>query len=432
MRGEVAYDRRMSGMVETGGLHPFTLQFHDDDLEKRFQEREGAAGLAGYRIITGATVVLWLMAALIFPLGTEIDWSTSIVVAGSMAVVGGFAFAASAWASTMNRQHLLAALLTSANGLVLLLLAWEGDAVRGYAVAAILLLFVFGFVSRTRFVFAILRTVVIAIGLGVVVAAYPSPKELSLDVFIYVTASIASLLGLRMIERNRRQVWHQRLVIEDQSAAIEAERAESDRLLLNVLPAAVSRRLKDGESPIADDFPAVSVLFADIVGFTALAAPMAAHDVIEMLSGLFSTLDELVVERGLEKIKTIGDSYMAVGGLPEPMDDHAKRVVDLGSAMLEAMASHEVSPRITLRIGIHSGPVAGGVIGTQKFAYDVWGNTVNVAARLEQAGVPGRVHVSEETMRLTSAAFAYERVGITELRGVGPMATYLLAGRVGS
>ena len=419
-------------MIETGGLHPFTLQFHDDDLEKRFQEGEGAAGLAGYRIITGATVVLWLMAAFIFPLGTEIDWSMSIVVAGSMSVVGAIAFAASAWAVTMDRQHLLAALLTSANGLVLLLLSWEGDAVRGYAVAAILLLFVFGFVSRTRFVFAILRTVVIAIGLGVVVAAYPSPEELTLDVFIYVTASIASLLGLRMIERNRRQVWHQRLVIEDQSAAIEVERAESDRLLLNVLPAAVSRRLKDGESPIADDFPAVSVLFADIVGFTALAAPMAAHDVIEMLSGLFSTLDELVVERGLEKIKTIGDSYMAVGGLPEPMDDHALRVVDLGRAMLEAMASHEVSPRITLRIGVHSGPVAGGVIGTQKFAYDVWGNTVNVAARLEQAGVPGRVHVSEETMKLTSATFAYEMVGLTELRGVGPMATYLLAGRVGS
>jgi class 3 adenylate cyclase len=422
----------MSGLIEKGALHPFTLRFRDDDLEKSFQEGEGAAGLAGYRIITGATVVLWLIAAFIFPLGTEIEWSVAIVVAGSMAVVGGFAFAASAWAPTMNRQHLLAAVLTSANGLVLLLLAWEGDAVRGYAVAAILLLFMFGFVSRTRFVFAILRTVVIAVGLGVVVAAYQSPAELALDVFIYVAASIASLLGLRMIERNRREVWHQRLVIEDQSAAIEAERAESDRLLLNVLPAAVSQRLKDGESPIADDFPAVSVLFADIVGFTSMAAPMAAHDVIEMLGSLFSTLDELVVERGLEKIKTIGDSYMAVGGLPEPMDDHALLVVDLGGAMLDAMASHEVSPRITLRIGIHSGPVAGGVIGTQKFAYDVWGNTVNIAARLEQAGVPGRVHVSEETMRLTSAAFAYEKVGITELRGVGPMATYLLAGRVGS
>ena len=416
-------------MIERGELHPFGLRFRDADLERRFQEGEGAAGLAGYRIITGATVVLWVLAAFVLPLGTEIDWSLAIVVAGSMAVVGAVAFAASVWTTTMNRQHLLASLLTSANGLVLLLLAWEGGAIRGYAVAAILLLFVFGVVSRTRFVFAILRTVVIAVGLAVVVVAYPSPQELALDVFIYVAASIASLLGLRMIERNRREAWHQRLVIEEQSAAIEVERARSDRLLLNVLPAAVSERLKDGENPIADDFPAVSVLFADIVGFTSMAATMAAHDVIEMLSGLFSTFDELVVERGLEKVKTIGDSYMAVGGLPEPMEDHALRVVELGSAMLDVLGSGAAA--IGVRIGIHSGPVAGGVIGTQKFAYDVWGNTVNIAARLQQVGVPGRVHVSEETMRLTSAVYEYEQVGLTELRGVGPMATYLLIGRVG-
>jgi class 3 adenylate cyclase len=420
----------MSGMIERGELHPFGLRFRDADLERRFQEGEGAAGLAGYRIITGATVVLWVLAAFVFPLGTEIGWSLAITVAGSMAVVGAIAFAASVWAVTMNRQHLLAALLTSANGLVLLLLAWEGGAIRGYAVAAILLLFVFGFVSRTRFVFAILRTVVIAVGLAVVVLAYPFPQELALDVFIYVAASIASLLGLRMIERNRREAWHQRLVIEEQSAAIEVERTRSDRLLLNVLPAAVSERLKDGENPIADDFPAVSVLFADIVGFTSMTATMAAHDVIEMLSGLFSTFDELVVERGLEKVKTIGDSYMAVGGLPEPMEDHALRVVELGSAMLNVLGSGDAA--IGVRIGIHSGPVAGGVIGTQKFAYDVWGNTVNIAARLQQVGVPGRVHVSEETMRLTSAVYEYEQVGPTELRGVGPMATYLLIGRVHS
>jgi class 3 adenylate cyclase len=417
-------------MIERGELHPFGLRFRDADLERRFQEGEGAAGLAGYRIITGATVVLWVLAAFVFPLGTEIGWSLAITVAGSMAVVGAIAFAASVWAVTMNRQHLLAALLTSANGLVLLLLAWEGGAIRGYAVAAILLLFVFGFVSRTRFVFAILRTVVIAVGLAVVVLAYPFPQELALDVFIYVAASIASLLGLRMIERNRREAWHQRLVIEEQSAAIEVERTRSDRLLLNVLPAAVSERLKDGENPIADDFPAVSVLFADIVGFTSMTATMAAHDVIEMLSGLFSTFDELVVERGLEKVKTIGDSYMAVGGLPEPMEDHALRVVELGSAMLDVLGSGDAA--IGVRIGIHSGPVAGGVIGTQKFAYDVWGNTVNIAARLQQVGVPGRVHVSEETMRLTSAVYEYEQVGPTELRGVGPMATYLLIGRVHS
>ncbi len=426
MRGETTYAPPMAGMIERGGLHPFGLGFEDAELEGAFQSEEGFLGLAGYRIITGATVVLWVIAIFVFPLGTDIGWSTSLMAGGAMAVVGAIAFVASRWAVTMNHQHALASVLTSANGLVLLLLAWAGDAIRGYAVAAILLLFVFGFVSRTRFVFALVRTSVIAVGLAVAVLAYEPSEDMALDVFIFIGASIASLLGLRMIERNRRKVWHQRLVIEEQREAIEAERAQSERLLLNVLPMAVSQRLKDGENPIADDFSDVSVLFADIVGFTALTSTMAANDVIAMLSDCFSMLDELVVERGLEKIKTIGDSYMAVGGLPEPMEDHAIRMVGLARAILASRDSASVSPKINWRIGVHSGPVAGGVIGTQKFAYDVWGSTVNIAARLEEVGVPGRVHVSEETMRLTSSVYAYEKAAPAVLRGVGPVTTYLL------
>jgi class 3 adenylate cyclase len=416
----------MSGMIERGALHPLTFRFRDDDLEAGFQIEEGAAGLGGYRIITGATAVLWAMAAFIIPLETNITVGLSMTAGMSMAVVGTIAFAASAWARTMNRQHALASILTSANGLVLLLLAFSGDAVEGFAVAAIMLLFLFGFVSRTRFVFAVFRTVVIAAGFAVVVAVYDSPGGLLLDSFIFAAASIASLVGLRLLERNRRRVWHQRLVIEEQSASIEAERSESERLLLNVLPAAVSKRLKQGENPIADDFSAASVIFADIVGFTPMASSMAAPDVITMLSGLFSMFDDLVVARGLEKIKTIGDSYMAVGGLPEPIPDHAVRVVDLARAMLKATEESDPFGGLSLRIGVNSGPVAGGVIGTQKFAYDVWGNTVNVAARLEKAGVPGRVHVSEATMQLTRETFGFEARGETQLRGVGVMKTYLL------
>lgn len=416
-------------MIERGALHPFTLRFRDAELEAGFQDEEGGAGLAGYRIITGATVILWAIAAFIFPVATNIDFSLAVTVGASMVVVGSIAFAASAWARTMNRQHALAALLTSGNGIVLLVLSAAGEAVEGYAVAAIMLLFLFGFVSRTRFVFAIVRTVVIAVGVAVVVALYPGTGSLLLDIFIFVTASIASLVGLRMLERNRRLVWHQRLVIEEQRAAIEAERAQSDRLLLNVLPVSVSKRLKEGESPIADDYSAASVIFADIVGFTPMASAMSAAEVINLLSGLFSRFDDLVVERGLEKVKTIGDAYMAVGGLPEPIEDHAIRVVDLGLAMLDAARASDHLPRLALRVGVHSGPVGGGVIGTQRFAYDVWGNTVNVAARLEQAGVAGRVHVSQDTMELTRDVFSYEALGATELRGVGLMETFLVVGR---
>lgn len=347
-----------------------------------------------------------------------------------MALVGGISLLASRWATTMNRQHALASLLTSANGLVLLLLAAAGDFVEGYAVAAIMLLFLFGFVSRTRFVFAAGRTLVIAVGLGVVVAVYEASGSLLIDVFFFLAAAAASLLGLRLLERNRRFLWHQRLVIEEQREAIDAERAESERLLLNVLPEPISKRLRRGESPIADSFPEASVLFADIVGFTPMSATMTAGDVITMLSELFSMFDDLVDERGLEKIKTIGDAYMVVGGIPEPVEQHAVRVVDLALAMLECTRSSMPVDGLSLRIGVHSGPVAGGVIGTKKFAYDVWGSTVNMAARLEAAGIPGRVHVSEEAKTLTEEVFQYEPRGAVELRGLGALSTYLVLDNV--
>ncbi len=420
----------MSRIIDRGALDPFSLRFENPDLEARFQLEEGQAGIAGYRIITAATALLWVVAAILIPLGTDIPRSLSWITGGSMSLVGLACFAASGWARTMNRQHALASLLTSANGLVILVLASVGDTVAGFAVAGILVLYMFGFVSRTRFVFALIRTAVIDIGFVVLWMTYQGQGRLLLDAFFLAAASAGSLIGLRLIERNRRQVWHQTLVIEEQSAAIEKERAESDRLLLNVLPATVSERLRRGENPIADDFADVTVLFADIVGFTAMAAELDAEDVITMLSGLFNEFDDLVAERGLEKIKTIGDAYMAVGGLPDPMPDHAIRIIDLAMAMVASTDTSGHFPGLPVRIGIHSGPVAGGVIGTRKFAYDVWGNTVNVAARLQTTGIPGRIHVSAETRDRTRDVYGFEPREAVELRGVGVRTTYLVSGRL--
>jgi class 3 adenylate cyclase len=343
-----------------------------------------------------------------------------------MAVVGAISLFVSRWAPTMNRQHALASMLTSANGLVLLLLATAGEFVEGYAVAAIMLLFLFGFVSRTRFVYAAVRTGVIAVGLGVVALVYEGPGSLVIDVLFFIAAGAASLIGLRLLERNRRFLWHQRMVVEEQTEAIDAERAESERLLLNVLPEPISKRLRRGESPIADQFSEATVMFADIVGFTPMSARMAAHDVITLLSDLFSMFDDLVDERGLEKIKTIGDAYMVVGGIPQPVDQHAVRMVDLALAMLYCTRTSLPGDDLSLRIGIHAGPVAGGVIGHRKFAYDVWGSTVNMASRLEASGIPGRIQVSEEIKTLTEATFRYEPRGAVELRGLGAVNTYLV------
>ncbi|GEM_PF-2390138 len=416
----------MAGIIDRGALHPLTLRFMDGELEGRFQTEEGAAGLPGYRVITGATVLLWAMAPFVFTSGTEVPSTVAFTIAGVMALAGAGCLAASGWATTMNRQHALASMLTSANGLVILLLADAAGVIEGYAVAAIILLFVYGFVSRTRFVYGVARTVVIAVGLGVAVATYDGEGSLLLDSFLFAAAGVGSLVGLRLIERSRRSEWHQRLVISEQSVALSAEKAESERLLLNVLPASISKRLKAGENPIADTYPEVSVVFADIVGFTPMASKLIANEVILMLSGLFSHFDDLVTERRLEKIKTIGDSYMAVGGLPDPLPSHAERVIGLALAMLESTGPNGRFPELSLRIGIHSGPAAGGVIGSRKFAFDVWGDTVNIAARLEQTGVAGRVHVSDQTRLLAGDIFAFEPRGPMELRGVGTMPTYLV------
>ena len=234
------------------------------------------------------------------------------------------------------------------------------------------------------------------------------------------------MAALRRLERDRRQGFHQQLVIAEQSEELAQEKEESERLLLNILPASVSARLRKGESPIADNYPSVSVLFADIVGFTPLTSRLNASEVIELLSELFVCFDQLVEERGLEKIKTIGDAYMAAGGLPDPLDGHAVQVVDLGLAMLRETRRLCHQPELHLRIGVHSGPAAGGVIGRRKFAFDVWGDTVNVASRLEQHGVPGRIHISAVTGSLIEGRFLVEPRGSVELRGHGPMETFLI------
>lgn len=228
----------MRETIDRGDLHPLTLRFRDGEFEGRFQREEGAAGLGGFRIITGATALMWAIAAILVPLGSGIPFTLTAVTGGSMAVVGLAAMAASTWAKTMDRQHALASILTSANGLVILALANVGDFVEGYAVGAIMLLFLFGFVSRTRFVFAAIRTAVIALGLVVVILVHDGPGSLILDAFFFSGAAVGSLVGLRLLEIYRRRLWHQRWVIEEQRAAIDVERAESERRYSTCCPQA--------------------------------------------------------------------------------------------------------------------------------------------------------------------------------------------------
>jgi guanylate cyclase len=215
---------------------------------------------------------------------------------------------------------------------------------------------------------------------------------------------------------------------------LDKERERSERLLLNILPAPIAERLKASEDAIAEHSDGVTVVFADIVGFTPLSASKSPQALVELLNRIFSEFDALADAHGLEKIKTIGDAYMAVAGLPEPWPDHAPRAARMALAMLDVTTrvAAETGEKLALRIGLHSGPVVAGVIGRRKFTYDLWGDTVNTASRMESHGVPGSIHCSEATATLLRGAFQLQARGAMEIKGKGEMRTFLLGEQIES
>jgi adenylate cyclase len=212
--------------------------------------------------------------------------------------------------------------------------------------------------------------------------------------------------------------------------ALKVEQDRSERLLLNVLPAPIAARLKDGEV-IADGFDAVTVLFADIVGFTPFAQARPPAEVVAVLNQLFSAFDELADQHRLEKIKTIGDAYMVAGGLPLPRADHLGAMAEMGLDMCAAVDRFRSASGIDLaiRVGIDSGPVVAGVIGHRKFSYDVWGDTVNTASRMQTHGLPACIHVTGNVYEHLRDRYTFEERGVVDIKGKGSTTTYLLVGR---
>jgi class 3 adenylate cyclase len=222
----------------------------------------------------------------------------------------------------------------------------------------------------------------------------------------------------------------------DVTAVKERERLarENERLLLNILPAPIAERLRGGESLIADRFDDVTLLFADIVEFTRLSSTMAPQELVSVLNDIFNVFDGLVDQYDLEKVKTIGDAYMVVGGMGDRSDDHSARVAAMALDLADRVGRIEAAARlgITFRIGIHCGPVVAGVIGTKKFIYDIWGDTVNMASRMESLGVPGRVQITQALAERLRDEFDVEERGLIDVKGKGPTPTYFLLGRVGA
>jgi class 3 adenylate cyclase len=216
--------------------------------------------------------------------------------------------------------------------------------------------------------------------------------------------------------------------LRDKNVVIESKNRENEALLLNVLPAPIANRLRGGEHGIADGFAEVTVAFADIVGFTAMSSDMPPADVVSLLNGLFTRFDDAAQELGIEKIKTVGDAYMAVCGMPVPVPDHAARMVRMAIRMVHITREHAMEHHVEmkLRVGINSGPVVAGVIGKSKYIYDLWGDTVNLASRMESGGMPDTIQVTRAVYETLKDEFVFEPRGTIEVKGKGGVEAWLL------
>ncbi|HUG29062.1 MAG TPA: adenylate/guanylate cyclase domain-containing protein [Candidatus Limnocylindria bacterium] len=211
--------------------------------------------------------------------------------------------------------------------------------------------------------------------------------------------------------------------------ALDREHARSEELLLNVLPRPIAERLKAGAGVIADAHPEVTVLFADLVGFSPIASRTPPAELVGLLDRVFSAFDDLADRHRLEKIKTIGDAYMVVGGVPEPRPDHAEAVAAMALEMIAAAESMD-DDRVRLRIGVDTGPVVAGVIGRRKFSYDLWGDVVNMASRMESHGIPGRIQVTPAVEARLRDGFSFESRGPIEVKGKGRISPFFLMARL--
>uniref|UniRef100_B8HQE2 Adenylate cyclase n=1 Tax=Cyanothece sp. (strain PCC 7425 / ATCC 29141) TaxID=395961 RepID=B8HQE2_CYAP4 len=257
-----------------------------------------------------------------------------------------------------------------------------------------------------------------------------SRVRLMAALFFMVGSLQVGLVSGYFNERRQRRDFLQRCVIEQQRLEAEDLRLQAENLLLNILPPEIADQLKQTNDIIAEEFSQASILFADIVNFTTLSASLNPTEVVKMLNEVFSYFDLLTEKYDLEKIKTIGDCYMVAAGVPRPRSDHAHALAQLALDIRDYSEANSVrGHKLTFRIGINSGPVTAGVIGRKKFIYDLWGDAVNTASRMESHGSGGHIQITHSTYQLIRAEFNCQMRGVVQIKGKGEMKVYLLIGR---
>jgi class 3 adenylate cyclase len=405
---------------------PLALRFPDGGLEAAFRAAYARSSIRAARATTILVIALYAgYLVLDLRAGTAGEvWPLRLAVV----VVLGVNLALT-WHPVFERIHsevLAVGGLAAAFGM-LAMMATVGDRMDvpfypgiGLAVVGTFTLF------RIRFPVALAAATLMLAAYAVVLSrGVHASDSASMAALYLVTSMLIGAFACWNLERYARDGFLARL-------GLERERERSERLLLNVLPAPIAERLKTDPAPIADRFPEASVLFADLVGFTELSARLTPEDLVTLLNDLFTAFDQVVERHGLEKIKTIGDAYMAVCGVPVPRRDHLERIADAAVEMLAIAAGRAGGPGqpVALRVGIDTGPVVAGVIGERKFIYDLWGDPVTMASRMESHGVAGRIQLTARAGERLRERYALTARGAIEVKGRGPMETYLLGERI--
>ena len=419
-------------------LHPITLRFGEPASEEAYRtffwDTHRRYYRLGFILIMGFMLAFGAVEFVLFPQWDADLWAVRAVMLPPLVLLSPLLFV-ERFVPLMRRR--VQPLLFAAGIWVLTCFADMGyQLIEGGYEKAIY----FGgmaYLLTTLFLYIAVRLRVIygaTLGFGSFAFGMLAVSQVTSDLFILLSfgfiglgTNIVGSLAAYAVERYLRLNWHghQRLVLEQDKV---------ERLLHNILPEEIANRLKESNEAIADGFESVTVLFADIVGFTPLSEELTPKELVTLLDTIFSEFDVLAEKYGVEKIKTIGDAYMVAAGIPQPRPDHAEAAASMGLEMREAIAriSKTYQGDLQIRIGLHSGPVVAGVIGQRKFIYDLWGDTVNTASRMESHSMPGAIQLSDETRQLLAdaegATYRIESRGTVDIKGKGPMTTFWLQG----
>jgi class 3 adenylate cyclase len=414
-------------------FHPLTLRFASDELESRFLSQWQGHALRHTRAVLLLTIYLYgvyaLLDWLIFPQYFERFAQLRAGVCALTAAV--FAASFFTWFPGV-RNWLLSLVLFAATFGVLSMLATGSQRVQAlYYPGIVLIILGADALFRLRFPLLVALSVGILISYDLQILLVGTSRDILMaGNFALVSATFMGLFASYNLERYARiGFW--------KTALVEEERERSDRLLLNILPAPIARRLKSEPGPLADAFEEASILFADLVGFTELSSKLPPEELVSFLNSVFTEFDQVARKYGIEKIKTIGDAYMAVAGVPVAQPDHVERIAEAALAMRRLVEGHELAVPgaegqrpIALRFGIATGPVVAGVVGESKFSYDLWGDTVTTASRMESHGQAGWIQVTEPVYERLHDRYSFRPLGTVPIKGKGEMPTYLLEGRL--